>query len=193
MMKLSNKTVALIAAVSCLFSGDSCTLINPDPCSGIVCQNGGTCTSGTCSCTSLFDGNRCQQGKDQVWELAFEDGGSASHYQWIKVQITGFTNSGTFNETSDSPGLWMYDASGTKCYRLKVGGTIVRDSPGDRWTFVDMRGNGCGMTTTGGNTVGTANANFPYATGLLNGRVTLTTQSSLGTASGEVKWTAIKK
>jgi hypothetical protein len=194
MKDLTRKAVAVIATGTFLFSGDSCSLLTPDPCLSVICQNGGTCLSdGTCSCHSLFTGDRCEMGKDQTWELIFQDGGSTPHLQYVKVSIKGFVNSGTFTETSDSAGLWMYDPAGNKCYKLSVGGNIVRDSPGDRWTFVNMGGSGCGMQTLALSSSGTANANFPIATGLTNGQLTLRTTSPLGTFTGQVLWYGIKK
>ena len=183
--------VLLLAALAGIPS--SC-LFEQDPCSSIVCENGGACVGeGTCVCNDLYTGDRCQTALDQIWELRFLDGGETPHFQVIQVQITSFTNSGTFSELPTSPGLWMFDSSGANCYRLHVEGNIVRDSPGDRWSFAGMAGSGCGMQTFGTNSSGTANANFPYATGLTNGLLTLTTQSaSFGTASGEVRWWGIK-
>jgi len=49
-------TVILFSAV--IFS--ACTKTKSDPCSGIACQNGGTCTSGTCSCPTGYTGTLCQ-------------------------------------------------------------------------------------------------------------------------------------
>ena len=46
-------TLAIFVLVSYL----SCT---KDPCSGVTCQNGGTCNSGNCSCPSGFTGSRCE-------------------------------------------------------------------------------------------------------------------------------------
>lgn len=126
----------------------------------------------------------------QTWDLTFTGG---TIVQVVEVLVTPFTNSGTFSETSDSGGLWMYDASGTKCYTLNVGGNIVHDSPGDRWSFVAMSGAGCGMQTLGSNSSGTANGNFPDADYIGNGVVTLTTQSPIGTVTAVATWTGMKK
>ena len=125
----------------------------------------------------------------QTWTLTFTAG---TIVQVVKVTVTPFTNSGTFFETSDSQGLWIYDVDGTPCYRLNVGGNIVHDSPGDRWSFVAMSGGGCGMQTLGSNSSGTANGNFPDADYISNGVVTLTTQSPLGTVSGVVNWIGVR-
>lgn len=172
-----------------LFSNipSSCSLVNTDPCLSVVCQNGGVCADGECTCSKLFTGDRCQTAMDQVWELSFQDGGSTPHFQQIEVVVTSFTYSGTFSETADSPGLWMYDANGSECYRLHVGGNIFRATPGDHWSFVGMTGQGCGMSTYESGSSGSANGNFPYATGV-SGQLILTSESPFGTASGEVFW-----
>lgn len=165
--------------------------ITEDPCAGIVCENNGTCADGTCICPNLFSGDRCETAISQVWNLAFSDGGTTPHFQEIEIQINFGTTTATFSETATSQGLWMYDAGGQECYRLTVEGMIVHDSP-DRWTFIGMTGAGCGMQTLGSNSTGLSNSNFPYSTGA-NGTVILTTQSPLGTASGEVNWFGIKR
>jgi hypothetical protein len=121
----------------------------------------------------------------QIWELTFTSG---TIVQVVEVVVSPFTNSGTFGETDDSLGLWMFDAGGMMCYRLNVGGNIVHDSPGDRWSFVAMSGSGCGMQTLGGNSSGTANNNFPCADFIDDGVVTLTTQTPNGTVSAVATW-----
>ena len=35
------------------------TSCNPDACKDVVCNNGGTCTDGTCSCVAGFEGTNC--------------------------------------------------------------------------------------------------------------------------------------
>ena len=35
------------------------TCSDPDPCAGIVCNNGGTCDNGTCECTEFYGGPSC--------------------------------------------------------------------------------------------------------------------------------------
>ena len=127
----------------------------------------------------------------QTWEITFPEP-AAGINQIAKVQVTPFTASGTFSETSDSPGIWIRDASGDNCYRLPVGGNIVHDTPGDRWSFVAMSGGGCGMSTIGSNSSGTANGNFPNASRITNGVVTITTTTPIGTVSDVVYWTAVR-
>ncbi len=56
----------------------------------------------------------------QTWDLTFNYDQPANS-QTVEVIVTPFTNSGTFGETDDSQGLWVYDAAGGICYRLPVG------------------------------------------------------------------------
>lgn len=41
------------------FASTIMTSCNPDACKDVVCNNGGTCTDGTCSCPSGFEGANC--------------------------------------------------------------------------------------------------------------------------------------
>jgi hypothetical protein len=129
----------------------------------------------------------------QTWVITFQDGGSTPHTQIVKVVVTPFINSGTFSETSDSQGLWMYDTNGNKCFKLPFVGNIVHDTPGDRWSFVAMTGQGCGMITLCTSSSGTANGNFPDANYIGNGVMVLETTSPLGKFSGTVHWTGIRQ
>lgn len=132
----------------------------------------------------------------QVWELTAgaqgEQGG-----QVAKVTVSPFTNSGTFSETSDSPGWWMFGATGERLFRLPVGGNIVHTGAGDRWSFVGLGGAG-GDYQTLGRGEGTANGQFPNATAV-TGTITLTTTGppsgltgKRDTVSGDVSWSGVK-
>ena len=126
----------------------------------------------------------------QTWDLTFTSGTTV---QVVEVVVTPFTNSGTFSETSDSQGLWVYDVDGSPCFRMDVGGNIVHDSPGDRWSFVNMGGSGCGFQMLATNSSGTANGNFPDADYISNGVVSFSVQSPMGTHTATATWTAVKK
>lgn len=117
----------------------------------------------------------------QVWELT-----EAERHQVARVIVSPYTYSGTFSETSDSPGWWIFDTVGNPLYKLPVGGNIVHSSQGDIWQFVNF-GNAGGGYQTLGRGEGTANGNFPNANAV-SGTITFTTQSRLGTVTGTVKW-----
>lgn len=116
----------------------------------------------------------------QIWTLTNDVGDVAT------VTVTPFTSSGTFSETSSSAG-WYVRLPGCTPYRLRVGGNIVHTSGGDRWSFVGLSGSGCGSQTLGSGG-GTANGSFPNATAV-SGSITATTQSPLGTATGQGSFT----
>jgi len=117
----------------------------------------------------------------QVWQLTEQEGG-----QVATVTVSPFTYSGTFSETSDSPGWWIFGTTGQPLFRLPVGGNIVHNGAVDRWSFVGLAGSGGGYQTIG-NGEGTTDRPFPNAT-TVNGTVTITTQSPLGTVGGTVNW-----
>ena len=121
----------------------------------------------------------------QTWTMTFQDPGGGG--QQLEILVSEFTHSGTWSETSDSPGLWMTDPSGQCRYQLTVGGNVFHDSPGDRFSCVNLGGAGCGMQTLGSCEL-TANGNYPNATAA-NGTYTLTTETQGGdrvTANGTV-------
>ncbi len=67
------------------FSAITYTACNKDACSGVTCQNGGTCASGTCTCSTGYEGDRCQTISrdkfDKSWsasETSSGTGGTAS-------------------------------------------------------------------------------------------------------------------
>jgi hypothetical protein len=57
-MKKLQFITAIVFTVIC--SGFIFTSCNKPSCGGMVCENGGTCTGGTCSCPTGYSGNLCQ-------------------------------------------------------------------------------------------------------------------------------------
>ena len=153
----------LIISIFCSFLG--LTLLTL-----ISCGGGGSSSGG---------GGGSNSG--QTWSVTFNDSGSAPHPQTVTVYVSPYTYSGTWGQ-STSTGLTMYSPDGTCQYQLMVGGNVVHDSPGDRFSCVNLGGSGCGMQTIGSCSF-TANGNFPNATSA-SGTFNLTTTSRLGTVSG---------
>lgn len=133
------------------------------------------------------NGNGTNNAVTQYWMLDFgPDPVVAGREEEAKVAIAPFTYSGTFTETSDSPGLYIYDPGGGCSYRMSIGGSIAHSSQGDQWLFQGVTGAGCQMSTLG-NGGGTSNGQYPAATAA-GGTLTLNTQSPIGPASGNQKW-----
>lgn len=49
-----------------------------DKCSGVVCQNGGTCAGGTCSCPTNYTGSRCEILTDSCLVITCKNGGTCN-------------------------------------------------------------------------------------------------------------------
>lgn len=116
----------------------------------------------------------------QGWTLT-NDAGQVAY-----VTVAPFTYSGTFTETSSSPGWWVMDSSGNPTVRIPLNGTISHSGQYDTWDF-NVTVQGGGMQVTGQGT-GTANGNYPAATqvqGTLDGTVT----SPMGSEQTSDTWT----
>jgi len=59
MKKIKNILVASILTMSA-FTATIMTSCNPDACKDVICSNGGTCTDGSCSCPSGYEGASCE-------------------------------------------------------------------------------------------------------------------------------------
>ena len=61
------KNIALSAMLTIgAFSAVTYTACTKDECEDVVCNNGGTCISGSCSCPSGYEGNQCEtQSRDK--------------------------------------------------------------------------------------------------------------------------------
>ncbi len=56
----SIRNIALTALLTVgAFSAITYTSCNPDKCKDVVCQNGGTCSEGVCTCASYYTGTLC--------------------------------------------------------------------------------------------------------------------------------------
>lgn len=61
MIMKSIKRIALSAMLTIgAFAAVTYTACNKDECKDVVCQNGGTCSGGNCTCPTGFEGDRCQ-------------------------------------------------------------------------------------------------------------------------------------
>lgn len=146
------------------------------------CGGGGTSSGSNTSSTSA------SSTPNQTWLLDFgADPHVAGRREQAKVLVTGFTYSGTFSETSDSPGVYVYNGDGSCRYKISIGGSVSHNGTYDNWTFSGVTGSGCGYNTVG-NGGGTANGAYPAA-GSVSGTLTLNTQSPLGTTSNSGNWT----
>ncbi len=116
----------------------------------------------------------------QGWTLT-NDAGQVAY-----VTVAPFTNSGTFTETSSSPGWWVMDSSGNPTVRIPLNGTISHSGTYDTWDF-SVTVQGGGMQVTGQGT-GTSDGNYPAANqvqGTLDGTVT----SPMGSEQTSDTWT----
>lgn len=95
------------------------------------------------ACDSLTDViNEAAGGLPQRWLLVNDAQQSAI------VVVTPFTNSGTFSETSDSPGWWSQWPGGQM--RIPLSGTVSHTGGNDRWSFTITVQNGSVSLLGGG-------------------------------------------
>lgn len=136
-------------------------------------------------------GNGTNSGSAQIWNLDFgPDPVVAGREEVAQVSITSFTNSGTFSETSSSPGVIFYNNDGSCNYRVSIGGTIAHNGQNDTWLFQGVTGGGCGMQSSG-NGGGTSVGAYPSAT-QASGTLNVVTQSSLPTVTQSANWTGTR-
>jgi hypothetical protein len=69
-----------------------------DPCKDVVCNNGGTCVDGTCSCTTGYEGTNCET----AWNTKF-----VASYSGTDVCTSGtYTWNGSITKSSTSGSIF---------------------------------------------------------------------------------------
>src|SRR5579871_3331113 len=119
-----------------------------------------SCVSPLTSSTSTPSG--------QTWTLNIQG-------QLAYVTLSSFTNSGTFSETSSSPGVYITGPDGVCRYRLQITGTVAHSSGYDEWYLQGLTGAGCGLQTLGNGAGRTTDGQFPNASHV-SGAIQVTTQ-----------------
>jgi hypothetical protein len=90
---LSLKSIRNIALATILTVGAFSTVLytscNKDACKDVVCQNGGTCVNGTCSCATGYEGTNCETLSATkfvgLWTVAETCNGTASPSYQVTV------------------------------------------------------------------------------------------------------------
>lgn len=111
-------SLGLLVYSSCKKSGDNGTPANP--CSSVVCQNGGTCSNGKCSCPTGYTGDHCETalpGSAMIY--ATHDCGDSVITVTINSQtrtFSGYADTPTCGDTHSAnfdlqPGTYTYTAS----------------------------------------------------------------------------------
>ncbi len=58
-----------------LFSAVTYVSCKKDPCKDLICQNGGTCSAGSCLCPDGYEGSRCETRIDPCRNVTCQNGG----------------------------------------------------------------------------------------------------------------------
>ncbi|XP_057313086.1 SCO-spondin-like isoform X2 [Hydractinia symbiolongicarpus] len=82
-----------------------------DPCTGVTCQNGGTCNGGTCMCVAGYTGQFCETGIDSCTGVTCQNGGTCNGGTCMCV--AGYT--GQFCETRIDPCIGVTCQNGGTC------------------------------------------------------------------------------
>lgn len=155
----SIKNIALSAMLTIgAFSAVTYTACTKDECEDVVCNNGGTCVSGNCSCPSGYEGNQCETRSNTKFAGNYdaEETCSPDNYQ---VTIAASASDPT-----------KVTISNLGSYGCSVGGDIVYNGSVDQAT-ITVADNKCGYQI---NATGTYN----------NGVITMTYTAIYNDGSG---------
>ncbi|GAA4465592.1 hypothetical protein GCM10023093_18080 [Nemorincola caseinilytica] len=124
------KQIALSAALTLgAFSAVMYTSCNSDPCKDVVCQNGGTCNEGNCTCATGYEGTNCE---------------TASRAKFIKTwTATDVAVSGGTLPTYTAP-----ITEGTTVVDIKIGHFSGNNSSGSSYFVNDVKATVSGNTIT---------------------------------------------
>jgi len=97
---------------------------SPDPCDGVVCQNGGSCDAGACLCAAGFTGALCETNIDDCASVACQNGGVCvdgvdAYTCECPMGFTGALCETNVNDCADNPcqngGVCVDDVAGYTC------------------------------------------------------------------------------
>ncbi|MEY2899643.1 MAG: hypothetical protein RL138_1696 [Bacteroidota bacterium] len=135
-----------VFATAAMFYLNSCV---KDPCKDVVCQNGGTCLSGTCSCATGYEGTNC--------ETAMRDKFiNASGYSAVENGSASGASTYTLNITTNSNSVdKVYISNVWSTFQNTVNATIsgstitfARQSPDNDGFYVEGNGTISGNSIT---------------------------------------------
>lgn len=160
--------IALTALITIgAFSAITYTSCSKDDCKDVVCQNGGTCSGGTCTCPTGYSGARCES----LWTAAFTG-------TWTAIE------SGSTYQVTITPGATNTTLLITNLgdYGCSVGGIITYDGTLGSATTFTVAQQKCGyqMNATGTLTASTITVTYTATYELAgvpvtdNGTITMT-------------------
>jgi hypothetical protein len=102
MKSLRNIALSAIMTIGA-FSAITYTSCNKDECKDVVCQNGGTCVNGTCSCPTGYEGANCET-KSRDKFLGNWSGSDKCGSGTYNVSLTIGTSTNNINALVNNPG-----------------------------------------------------------------------------------------
>jgi hypothetical protein len=100
------KLIFILSVLTIVLTSSKCG--DKDLCTGILCQNGGSCITGTCACAAWYEGTTCET---QVRTKYFGD------YKGI-FAATGTSSTVTFTFETSSDGVDIIKWGGTQTLKL---------------------------------------------------------------------------
>jgi len=131
MIMKSIKNIALSALLTVgAFGVVTYTACSKDDCKDVVCQNGGTCSGGSCTCPTGYEGTNCQT-KSFIGSWKGSDVCTSGTYNNITIQLNAstaapndviVTNPGGFGASVTVTGTMSTDAKTITISNQSVGG-----------------------------------------------------------------------
>jgi hypothetical protein len=133
-----------------------------DPCKDVVCQNGGTCVDGTCSCLTGYEGTNCEtelRSKFLVAGASFTETGTT--YSSFTSATTNGTN--TYNMTiSKGATVDVIMIENVGNYSCSSGTYSVAAKMNSSTTFTIAQTTVCGTTFTGSGSINNGKVTVNY-------------------------------
>lgn len=146
------------------FGAITYTSCNKDECKDVVCQNGGTCSEGNCSCSSGYEGTNCETKSVTkfigTWAVSENCGGTSSDPYQVTI-------------TADPSDVTRVIVSNLGGYGCSVGGDIVWNGSVNAAT-ITIKDNKCGYQMDATGTFANGDIKFDYSASYEIAGVTIT-------------------